>query len=659
MCGVAGYLVHHHDEVDPEWISSLLRHIRQRGPDDEGVCRISRPGKRLRLYKTEATPPSAAPDADHYDHDRGGFEHDAALIHTRYSIIDLSDRGHQPFVSRDGSAVAVFNGEIYNYLEVRAQLEAEGVRFRTSSDTEVLVEGYVRWKDDLWHRLNGFWAVALYDQTDSSVVLSRDRLGLAPLYYRASERGLFFASSLRSLATLDPQGAQIDHDIVDGYIHTGLKDFHNLTCFRQIKSIPPATHVRFPLGVCRLSDATSKTFWSLPGERMSENDLSLRDAVSTFRETFINAVDIRLRADVPVGFELSGGLDSSSVVAVASLLRNNNITTYTVKVPEFDEEPYARALSEAYPFDYRVLNNPEDSLFSEINAFVDIIQEPFHSPNIYSQYQIRQLLKADGVGVVLTGGGGDEVLAGYDRLLQGAMRALLREGKFRHVANHQFQRRWGDTSLARRALLAHRYIGGYLRRRLSVDTGSQLMGSPLPGEGRDALTLHNRYPTLPFHQQQLYQFQVSKLPYYLRNNDHFTMAIPVEQRFPFLDHRIVELGLQVPITYLFHNGWTKYLLRKAMEPLLPKKILWRREKMGFPFALERFMIENRKALEPMLDIVREAGLKAPEATQYDELCAVRKRAAKLWRACATGLWLRNMARWTKPGLASTPSGDGR
>ena len=126
--------------------------------------------------------------------------------------------------------------------------------------------------------------------------------------------------------------------------------------------------------------------------------------------------------------------------------------------------------------------------------------------------------------------------------------------------------------------------------RSSAPTGTTRRCRP---EAQDALTLHNRYPTLPFHQQQLYQFQVSKLPYYLRNNDHFTMAIPVEQRFPFLDHRIVELGLQAPITYLFHNGWTKYLLRKAMEPLLPEKILWRREKMGFPFALERFMSENR------------------------------------------------------------------
>ena len=645
MCGIAGYLVNHHERVEPEWISTLLRSIQQRGPDDEGVCRISRTDRRIWRYATERSSPSTTSQYDHYA--ANAPAHDAALIHTRYSIIDLSDRSHQPFVSRDGSISAVFNGEIYNYLEVRAQLESAGVQFRTSSDTEVLVEGYALWKNEVWKRLNGFWAVALYDRSDASIVVSRDRLGLAPLYYHDSADGFFFASSLRSLVELNAHSAEVHQATVEGYIQTGLKDHHNQTCFRHIHSLPPGSWSRFPLGSSRLSEAHRETFWRLPAERLSETDRSFDETVIDFRETFINAVDLRLRADVPVGFELSGGLDSSSVVAVASQLRNNNLTTYTVKVPGFDEEPYARSLSETYPFDYRVLSNPEGSLLAELDAFVDIIQEPFHSPNIYSQYQIRRLLKADGVGVVLTGGAGDEVLAGYQRLLAGAMQALLQQGQYGHVNNHLFQRRWGDTSLTTRTLQAHRYLGGYLRRRFRRQPERQSVPDSIHAS-RNAQALSNRYESLPFHQQHLYQFQVGLLPYYLRNNDHFTMAIPVEQRFPFLDHRIVELGLRAPVSYLVKNGWSKYLLRKAMEPFLPEKILWRREKMGFPFALERFLTEHREVFAPLLDVVQQAGLETPKPDQYDTCCQRRKTAAKLWRACSTGLWLRNMAHWSQP-----------
>ncbi|MCH2401298.1 MAG: hypothetical protein MK364_19440, partial [Pirellulales bacterium] len=189
------YLVNRYDRVEPEWISTLLRSIQQRGPDDEGVCRIARPDRRIWRYATERSSPAVTSQYDHYA--AAGPAHDTALLHTRYSIIDLNDRSHQPFVSRDGSTCAVFNGEIYNYLEVRAQLESAGVQFRTSSDTEVLVEGYALWKDEVWQHLNGFWAVALYDRSDGSIVLSRDRLGLAPLYYYDAGQGFFFASSLR------------------------------------------------------------------------------------------------------------------------------------------------------------------------------------------------------------------------------------------------------------------------------------------------------------------------------------------------------------------------------------------------------------------------------------------------------------------------------
>src|SRR2546428_590743 len=199
MCGVAGYFVQHPTPASRVVIHMLLAPLELRGPDDAGVCLVSRADGTIRHCRCDRTVAPVAARLPHFESATSESPHDLALIHTRYAVVDLSEGGHQPFASRDGSVLVVFHGEIYNYVELRDELRDQGVTFRTASDTEVLVEGYRAWRDALWPKLNGFWAVAVYDAADHSVTLSRDRLGIAPLYYRETPGGFYFASSIRSL----------------------------------------------------------------------------------------------------------------------------------------------------------------------------------------------------------------------------------------------------------------------------------------------------------------------------------------------------------------------------------------------------------------------------------------------------------------------------
>lgn len=648
MCGIAGYVLQtpiKHSHL----VQSLLEPIRQRGPDDEGCCLVNRQHNHLTHFRTHKTSIESGKDYNNIEAQPDINEHHIGLIHTRYAIIDLSPGGHQPFSSADDSLVAIFNGEIYNYLEIRSELAALGVNCLTSSDTEVIVEGYRVWGDSLWSKLNGFWAVALYDRNSDKLVLSRDRLGVAPLYYRETRNGLYFASSIQSLVNIDSVTATIDTDKLLGFISTGMKDFNDSTFYCEIRSIPAATTISLASSIISIAEATSFCFWRYPKNRLSTRDIKFSEAIEMYRDTFFNAVEIRLRADVKVACELSGGLDSSSIVAAAALLRSNKITTYTIKVPEYDEEPYAKLILEKYPIDYRVLVDPEETFFTDVNSFTKLMEEPYHSPNIYTHFKMRSAMKRDGVSVVLSGSGGDEVLAGYEgpfllRALEElwhtedgaqAMKYIIARGNtvLREIVKSEFDTAPQTWKRLNRSL---KFARNVLWRRFKASRSSNLSSTTMP----TAAVYQSRYESLSFHEQVLHHFQVAMLPYYLRSNDHFTMAIPLEQRFPFLDYRMVELGLQLPVAYLYKDGWTKYILRKAMEPYLPAGIVWRKYKMGFPFPYERFLSQHRERFEPMLKDIEEFSIPSLQFSSYEKL--LTDNAVQLWRMCSVAIWLKSV-----------------
>ncbi len=639
MCGIAGYLLKTASNEASRQVPDLLKSIRERGPDDEGVCLISRKNNTAKFHRTERTLPVLESSLEPLRVGSSSLLHDLAMIHTRYSIIDLSLGGHQPFMSLDGSVVIVFNGEIYNFLELHKDLSDLGVTFRTSSDTEVLIEGYRMWGHQIWPKLNGFWAIALYDFSTKSFSLSRDRLGVAPLYYRETKEGLYFSSSIQSLVDVEPETVEVDEDKVVGFIQTSMKDFDDSTLYHQIKSVSPATVVTLPQETCRVKDAKSHQYWCLSPTRFTPKDLSFEEAVTWYRDTFFDAVDIRLRADVKVAFELSGGLDSSSIVAAAAVLKKNDITTFTIQVPEENEEPYARAMLEKYPgIDYRVLLDTEDSFLSEREFFSKIMQEPFHSPNIYTHFKMRQQMKDLGVSVVLTGSGGDELLGGYegDFWLQ-AFAELKQSGQTWHAEFYDLVKNYRRDGW--KGLL---YGGGRRVKSLMRPLAGKL--GLLTPPSKEALTTaeqyRQEYPQLSFHKQTFFHWNIGLIPYYLRSNDHFTMAIPLEHRFPFFDYRMMEVGLQMPVSYLFKDGWTKYILRKAMEPYLPEKILWRKTKMGFPFAYKKFLSAHGNLFQPLVSQLGNFWIRDGENRDYRNL--LDRDPMKLWRLCSTALWLEDL-----------------
>jgi asparagine synthase (glutamine-hydrolysing) len=637
MCGIAGYFLKKTDKHPVAVMERMLAPIRVRGPDDEGACLISRSEKKYQLYQTPKTTPVIAARLQPLRPGGDVVAHDAAFLHTRYAIIDLSEGGHQPFVSRDGSVVAVFNGEIYNYIELRQELSALGAQFKTSSDTEVLVEGYCLLKEKLWARLNGFWAVALYDFRDGRVTLSRDRIGVAPLYYRQTEEGFYFASMIQPLIDIAPAGVTRDDDVVRGFIQYGMKDYDETTYYSQIKSIPSKTSVVFEPGQYTSVQAKRQKYWDFPPLRLTVNDISFEQAVKQYRETFFSAVELRLRADVKVAFELSGGLDSSSVVAAAAILRKNNVTTYTADVKGADEVRYARSVIQRYPIDYHILENLEDDLVAGYKDFAKVMEEPFDNPNAYTHHRMLRIMKSDGVNVVVTGAGGDEVLAGYESSYwPAAYRELRRGGRcsYLHADWYEFCRRFKTWKTAR-ATLRH-YGADSLQRILRV----KKKDSPFTGRlslATKAAAHARQYETMSFHQRALFHFNVALVPFYMRSSDHFTMGIPVEHRFPLLDYRMVELGLRLPIQYLFHGGWTKYILRKAMEPYLPKKILWRRKKSGFFFPYGDYLKDKKDVYAPMLNQLRRIDFPVDELGPYDQLCRIDP--VMLWRMVSTAMWV--------------------
>jgi len=636
MCGIAGYFLKNGAIESSRGIDLLLDPLRVRGPDDEGVCLVSRRDKSFVSCKTDFTVPSLAGRLPHFKDDLSVKAHDFSLLHTRYAIIDLSEAGHQPFVSHDRSVVGVFNGEIYNYVELRDELTSLGVKFRTSSDTEVLIEGYRFWGKALWPKMNGFWAVAIYDLTNDAIVFSRDRIGVAPLYYREMPNGFYFSSCIQGLMDLDPQGIEVDDDVVLGFAQTGIKDHDDTTFYKQIRSLPASTTVVFPAQRVRVSEASCKRYWDFPKNRLHVSDLSLDEAMVKYRETFFTAVELRLRADVKVAFELSGGLDSSSVVAAAALLRNNDVTTYTAKVKDADEEPYARSLLKSYPIDYRVLQNLEGGFREDHQSFSRVMEEPYDNPNDYTHYKMLMRMKAEGVSVVVTGAGGDEILAGYEgSFWPKAYPELKRTGFFWEADWYEFCRRFKTLREAYKTL-RHYLVDSLKYFGNSIESKSKI---PPQITATRALAHQRQYRRLSFHGQTIYHFKVALVPYYMRSSDHFTMSIPIEHRFPLLDYRMVELCMQMPITYLFKGGWTKYLLRKAMEPYLPRKIVWRRKKMGFTFPYYRYFAANRSTFEPSLANLKAINFPTEQFGTYDQL--LERDPALLWRVLSIAIWVKD------------------
>ena len=659
MCGIAG-LYDRHGRADLGRLQAMSQLLRQRGPDDEGLVLLDPVGGQSFTHGGADTPADVfrsglpwAPGMASGAQATGRFG--VALAHRRLSIVDLKPTGHQPMCDPQGRRWIVFNGEVYNHVELRAELEQKGVRFTGSSDTEVILAAYSTWDEGCVEHFNGMFSFAIWDADRQRLFCARDRMGVKPFYYQFDGRQFAFASEARALVLTQPWLVQPHLPAVRDLLALDWVDHESTTFFDGLRQLPAGHWLSVGEAGFRI-----QRWWGLdPEARASGTPEAL---AHEFAELFTDAVRLRLRADVEVGSCLSGGLDSSAVLTTAARLANKGLHAFTcayAEGPAFDERPYARAAGETSGATPHVVVPDGSDLWSVFDALADQQGEPTAGPGVYSQWQVMKLAHAHGLKVLLDGQGGDETLAGYFRYLPTRLRDLVAAGNWAGFAGL-----WGQVSdrLGFATTLLHTFepwlpsaLVGVLRGRF--------------GQGKDRvlasalrkLAWPERKPVRSSRSalwdQLAFDTTVRQLPSLLRYEDRSSMAFGIETRLPFLDYHLVEFAFALPDTERLDGAVTKAVARRALGDRVPRSVLERRDKMGFETPADLWM-RGRYAAEVRRRLSRRGPFQdwvVPDIVQdslRDYLAGRREIGLQIWR------WL-SLEAWSQAYLARDPRVVGR
>jgi asparagine synthase (glutamine-hydrolysing) len=553
MCGITGVLSFDQGvSVSCELIQKMTDCLQHRGPDDDGIY-------------------AAGP---------------IGLGHRRLAIIDLSLGGHQPMPGPDGTTWLIYNGEIYNYRDIRAELEAQGHRFKSHSDTEVILHAYQAFGPDCLARFNGMFAFALWDEQKQQLFLARDRFGIKPLYFYRDNRRLIFASEIKAILAVLDSTPQPNQRLIYDFLTVGAIDHTDDTFFEGIYKLPPA----HSLVVDTNGREQLRKYWDfeVSNEVAQLSDREAAQQSEAFFELFTEAVRAHLISDVPVGSCLSGGLDSSAVVSVISQLIQEQAAasvgprqhTFSAcyQNKTFDEQPY---IEHVIQWTGAVSNRtfPDAAGFRrQLPQLIWHQEEPFVSTSMYAQWEVMRLAREKGVTVLLDGQGADEQLLGYRKFYVFYIQNLFRSGRpwlgLTEMTKHFGS--WGvlKTLQLRRGL---RYLKGgqfgsvTIAHKLLRDSFARPFQADPLRIGVES-TLGERIKA------DLTRFS---LPSLLRYEDKNSMAFSREARVPFLDYRLIEFVAGLPLNLKLRDGWTKYVLRRGGQNKMPEQILTRRDKLGF------------------------------------------------------------------------------
>lgn len=507
-----------------------------------------------------------------------------AIGFRRLAIIDLTEAGAQPMTSADGRFTLVHNGEIYNYVELRGELEARGHRFRSASDSEVVLAAFAEWGERCVERFNGMWAIAIWDEHERRLFCSRDRFGVKPFYYHWDGARFSFASELKAFRADSAVPLRPNLPAVRDFVARDWFDHTGETFFEGIVKLPAAHSLTLDRSGLRVS-----RYWTLgPAEG------PVGDAVERVRELFLDAVRLRLRSDVKVGTCLSGGIDSSAVaVAVDHLLRTEAASarpvgerqaTFTVffERPDFDERPYARAVVD------RILSDPTWVTFSDVElvealpSIVEAHDEPFRSTSICAGWFVMRAARRGGVTVVLDGQGGDEVFAGYPAYTAARYGDLLAAGRLSSLAREARALAGVQGAVGAAKTVLRPFLPKTLEQKLrGARSGSgALLHSDLRG------LPETNEPPVESQPDRLRRLMwriatVRGLPELLHAEDRNSMAHSIEARVPFLDYRLMELSFALDGSLLIEGVKTKAVLRRALVDMLPPTVAARTDKLGF------------------------------------------------------------------------------
>jgi asparagine synthase (glutamine-hydrolysing) len=560
VCGICGFVVP--GGADPRRMVAMADAASHRGPDDEGFFWLERGQARHGNQSVVAKASDVC---------------EVGLGHRRLAIIDLSPGGAQPMSSADGALWVVLNGEVYNYVELREELRQAGAAFHTESDTEVVLAAYRAWGTAAFARLNGMWALAIVDRSTGRLVLCRDRLGIKPLYVCQRPQGLVFASEIKQLLTFPGIAARANPRAVAEYIDTGYEGQPE-TFFEGICEFSPAAWREYsladgqPLGV-------RAPYWDLGGVRIVDGRRD--DVASSMRELFFDSVRLQLRSDVPVGVSLSGGLDSSAIFGTVQSLTNGGPATRAFSAsyddPRFDEAFYVGKVVERHGGCRIDVPVRAEDFLRDRDAFIHHHDEPPGSLSQYASWAVMRAASRAGVPVMLSGQGGDELFSGYwPAYYMFLRRALTRPWR---LAGHLFG---AGLPGGNRELLTQ--VAPHLRQYLSRRARSNrkvLTPAWQRQTGRREENWARRAQALSPQEYRVAELTSIHLPRLLKWDDRNAMAASVEGRYPFLDHRLVELAIAMPPEVNLSRGWNKILIRQAFADLLPPEVRWRRSKVGF------------------------------------------------------------------------------
>ncbi len=621
VCGIGGAIGVQDAELLDRFAAAVVQRLAHRGPDDSDIARL--PG--------------------------------GVLAHRRLSILDPTPAGHQPFASSNGQFLLIHNGEIYNYLELRDELAAIGHQFHTETDTEVIVEAFAEWGTDAIPRFNGIWAFALWDGRARRLLLSRDRLGVKPMYLGRLAGGWAFASEIKALRGF-VASAGPNLSAVRDYALGGWLDHSDATFYDGIEPLPPATNM--------LIDGASADRWSYWAPPSSSGDSGLdpgpddEEHVVAFSSLLRDAVGLQLRSDVPLGSCLSGGIDSASIVSLSSELVREKLGPHgaaprvalTASFPgTVDDETERAALvaGRAGVSHLRVPLAPSD-LLETLDLVIREQDEPFASASILAQRAVMESARAQGIKVMLDGQGADEMLGGYPHYRYAWLLGLLGRHPAAMPGALREMRRLGVAPRVslRQAVLERFRLGRAGRAPFGRDAripswaGPELRTAPpLPlrgaGESADAGT--------PLARQLVRAMTATSLPVLLRYEDRNSMRFGVEARVPFLDHRLVEAACLLPDRLRISHGVTKTVLRRAMAGIVPDEIRLDRRKIGFAVPQVAWLESSMPGIRGFMAGSKAVGEGVLDPRGLESLLdrpVAADGGAELWRALSVEVWLR-------------------
>jgi asparagine synthase (glutamine-hydrolysing) len=658
MCGIAGQLRLDlaRAPVTAGDLVTMADRMPWRGPDDEGFLLEDASGAR-HLFGGPVTPPDAfdapLPYAPARARPAPGTGGDVGFAFRRLAILDLSPAGHQPMCDPTGRFWIVFNGEIYNYIELREELAGRGHVFRTGCDTEVILAAFAQWGHDMLPRMNGMWGMALWDTREKTLVLARDRFGVKPLYYTVRDGRLAFASELKPIVLAGPRRPR------DAAIHALLArdwvDHEPETFFAGVFQLPAGHLLVARAGAPHAPGTVSvRRWWDLDPSR--HEVLGAREAAGRFRDLFDDAVRLRLRADVPVGTCLSGGIDSTAIITSAAEMLPHPMRAFSVSYdegPAFDERPWIdQAVARSGAIPALVVPDGRD-LWETLDDLVWHQEEPSAGMGLYSQWHVMKLAGrgpgGHGMKVLLDGQGGDELLGGYHRYYFPYLRDRLVHGELGRFAG-AFKRVAIDQGLGIAQTMAKVLVP--LLPPPLFDWGRRTFGQGKDRVLGEALAPYRAAEPRPpwrfesrLSNQLAWDMTARFLPSLLRYEDRNSMAWSIETRLPFLDYRLAEFVFSLAAERRIRGTTTKVLLREALADRLPPAILARRDKKGYETPTDHWIRTREKERVRALLLAPDAASRpyldrAAVARELDAYLDGRRAIGlQVWRWIHLELWL--------------------